>query len=629
MPPQLRKKGAAPSRNTPFNKAHLVTFGLEITQSLMSSTGNSSVVTSVRCLFCKRIGRETVDVDDNSRKRLRTTNVKIFEGPPFRKENFANHLKSQHADDFEKYSSLSTERKKKFFNVNKRTQDSIKRYLNASQTALCFPVSKDIVEVIIGDMFFKPKLGENNEWTESITKANALKLFNTSAVIGHHKDAFGNAQLGGLNDHEVGKMVRVNVGSNLQVLSDVLNDDEVWAFSLAGDGSTHHDTSFFDVRIRTCIRGVLFNVHLVCVRFFERHTATNIFNMVCKLLDHIYSRWRHKLVSVSTDGENTMTGWLGGFVTLMAQQAVYEVLRIWCPLHQIDLVIKDATCKISDDTFSKITHTFTVHLRKQKNLQLQMGSKCPKDTSRWAHFQAQLEWLLQRRVQLIEWVEKQQPDSAPTTVFWIIVATINPLAKACCETLAALQHRDIALSQQTSKIEALVANLLLMIDIQHGDDNQIMVRADQMDDTVFEFELWSVTVDAVLVHVKDQGTWVKDLYLSLDKNDQLDLLREITLYTLHLVSGLSIVQAKRDFRNNAAAELAPPVFPQQLIKMRTNKFIEDVLDPRREMLMAAWGQERVDRIEDEHRALVVMCRNSTSLQASINGHTHQTMFNDA
>jgi hypothetical protein len=115
------------------------------------------------------------------------------------------------------------------------------------------------------------------------------------------------------------------------------------------------------------------------------------------------------------------------------------------------------------------------------------------------------------------------------------------------------------------------------------------------------------------VHVKDQGTWVKDLYLSLDKNDQLDLLREIALYALHLVSGLSIVQVERDFRNNTAAELASPVFPQQLIKMRTSKFIEDVLDPRREMLMAAWGQERVHRVEDEHRALVAMCRSSTSL----------------
>jgi hypothetical protein len=86
-------------------------------------------------------------------------------------------------------------------------------------------------------------------------------------------------------------------------------------------------------------------------------------------------------------------------------------------------------------------------------------------------------------------VEKRQPDSAPTTAYWIIAVAINPLAKAWCETLVALQHRDIALSQQTSKIEGLVANILLMIDIQHANDNQIMVRTDQMDDTVFEFEL--------------------------------------------------------------------------------------------------------------------------------------------
>ncbi len=210
-------------------------------------------------------------------------------------------------------------------------------------------------------------------------------------------------------------------------------------------------------------------------------------------------------------------------------------------------------------------------------------------------------------------MEKRQPDLAPTTAYWIIAVAINPLAKACCEMLVALQHRDITLSHQTSRIEALVANLLLMIDIQHADDNQIMVRFDQMDDTIFEFELWSVTIDAVLVHVKDQGTWVKDLYLSLDQGDQLDLLHDIALYALHLVSGLSIVQAKRDFRNNAAVELAQPVFPQQLIKMRTSKFIEDVLDPWREMLMAVRGQERVDRVEDEHRALVAMCRSSASL----------------
>jgi hypothetical protein len=92
---------------------------------------------------------------------------------------------------------------------------------------------------------------------------------------------------------------------------------------------------------------------------------------------------------------------------------------------------------------------------------------------------------------------------------------------------------------------------------------------------------------------------------------------------------LSIVRAERDYRNNVAAHLALPVFPQQLINMRTSKFIEEVLDPRREMMIAAWGQRRVDMIEKEHRALLEMIRSSTTLKAVIEGHTFKTMFNVA
>jgi hypothetical protein len=42
---------------------------------------------------------------------------------------------------------------------------------------LTIPISKGIVEVIIGDMFFKPELDEDDEEMELITKTNALKLF--------------------------------------------------------------------------------------------------------------------------------------------------------------------------------------------------------------------------------------------------------------------------------------------------------------------------------------------------------------------------------------------------------------------------------------------------------------------
>jgi hypothetical protein len=62
-----------------------------------------------------------------------------------------------------------------------------------------------------------------------------------------------------------------------------------------------------------------------------------------------------------------MTGWKGGFVTLMDKESTNEVLRVWCPAHQMDLVIQDATVMISDNAFTKTAHSFTVHLRQQAN----------------------------------------------------------------------------------------------------------------------------------------------------------------------------------------------------------------------------------------------------------------------
>ncbi|CAK9869106.1 unnamed protein product [Sphagnum jensenii] len=119
------------------------------------------------------------------------------------------------------------------------------------------------------------------------------------------------------------------------------------------------------------------------------------------------------------------------------------------------------------------------------------------------------------------------------------------------------------------------------------------------------------------------------MYLSLDEDAQFDVLRKIGMYSLRLVSGLSIVRVEHDYRNNVAAHLAPLVFSQQLINMRTSKFIEEVLDPHREMMIAAWGQRHVDLIEEEHRALLEMIRSSATLKAVIEGHTFKTMFNVA
>ncbi len=107
------------------------------------------------------------------------------------------------------------------------------------------------------------------------------------------------------------------------------------------------------------------------------------------------------------------------------------------------------------------------------------------------------------------------------------------------------------------------------------------------------------------------------------------MLCEIAGYTLRLVKDLSFVQRERNCRNNVAAQLAPPVFPQHLYKMRMSYFIEHVLGPRRKMMIEAWGEELVDLIEQEHRALVEVVRGSAPLKCIVDSHSFQTMFNDA
>ncbi|CAK9858220.1 unnamed protein product [Sphagnum jensenii] len=47
------------------------------------------------------------------------------------------------------------------------------------------------------------------------------------------------------------------------------------------------------------------------------------------------------------------------------------------------------------------------------------------------------------------------------------------------------------------------------------------------------------------------------------------------------------------------------------------------------MMIAAWGQRRIDLIEEEHCAFLEMIRSSVTLKAVIEGHTFKTMFNVA
>lgn len=71
------------------------------------------------------------------------------------------------------------------------------------------------------------------------------------------------------------------------------------------------------------------------------------------------------------------------------------MMCIWCAKHHVNLVVK-----IANSAYAETAHSFTVQLRAQANLE--MNSKCPKDTQHLAHFQNKLQWLIDHRIYLFQ-----------------------------------------------------------------------------------------------------------------------------------------------------------------------------------------------------------------------------------
>jgi hypothetical protein len=134
-----------------------------------------------------------------------------------------------------------------------------------------------------------------------------------------------NLAVGCVNDTDVANYARAICAINLQAIASILNNESVWAFSLANDASTHYSRSYLDNRIRFHLKGVLYNIHVLAIPMFDRHTGENMFNLVDKFLNILCLNWRGKLISVGSDGANSMTGHLKGVVTRLEHEAMFKL----------------------------------------------------------------------------------------------------------------------------------------------------------------------------------------------------------------------------------------------------------------------------------------------------------------
>ena len=328
---------------------------------------------------------------------------------PFQPELYKKHHDSQHPKQWERYQLLSYSEQVKQFIDQTQFRDTLDSHFRKQTSHLTFEITAPIVDIIIGEMFFHP----NDHGSVSHTRA--LRLFisvkheskylvvvknplqfqlivdyigadlsfrQAQSVLQFTKQRTNLTELGSVNQEIVSNFARVVCAINLQALSSLLSDDQVWAFALANDASTHYGRSYFDNRIRFHRQGVLYNLHVIAIPMFDRHTARNIFNLISKFLDVLCSNWRVKLIIMGFDEANVMTRHVQDVVTQLEQKTDYKIYRTWCGLHQFDLVMHHGYEKLLNGQFLTITNAFIAHLRQQINLIIDMKATCSKLSNR-------------------------------------------------------------------------------------------------------------------------------------------------------------------------------------------------------------------------------------------------------
>ena len=145
---------------------------------MITAYGLKKDVSCVQCEFCIYDGRS--GGDDKSRKRAQTNHVQMFT-PPYRPELYRKHLEGQHADQWLVYKDMTKALKKEYFATKKKaaypTLSSMFQPKSGGNNVLELTIARDIVDKLIGTLYFHPDDDVEDGEDAPLSKANALKLF--------------------------------------------------------------------------------------------------------------------------------------------------------------------------------------------------------------------------------------------------------------------------------------------------------------------------------------------------------------------------------------------------------------------------------------------------------------------
>lgn len=151
-----------------------------------------------------------------------------------------------------------------------------------------------------------------------------------------HREKSGIAIYGNYSDVITSDYTRVVYTTGPQIIFDDLS--KLWALSFPFEGLTNQDRIYLDVRICFVVKNSLYKFHLIATPLLERHTEKARFDTIGKPLDAVSASWRDSIISVYMDTASYMTGRISNLTTRIPEVWEPGLIRVWCGLHQLDLV---------------------------------------------------------------------------------------------------------------------------------------------------------------------------------------------------------------------------------------------------------------------------------------------------
>ena len=262
---------------------------------------------------------------------------------------------------------------------------------------------------------------------------------------------------------------------------------------------------------------------------------------------------------------------------------------------------------------------FVAQCREHTKMSDQMDCICPNLTTRWVIMGKVSKWLLEKRIQIVEYSDslRRPLNRLPPDWWWVIVAGIKAVTEYVNPVFVKLQGRTLLVSQQTAILAKLADDLSILVGMEGPFDPEEILAINAANGGFNStYGRWSIPHGKVLEFLNDQGMYIRHTLDSLEDEWHQKVIEAIGNLLVTIVEGIRSIQAERDGRNNAAEDL-PPVLPHELVKLRTAEFGRTIVDPHLVQLRQSWDEETIAQIEEQHRLLYLAYRRDTTVKSAL------------